>query len=355
MPRSELQRMRQVFEAALEQPADERESFLGWACGRDPKQRAKLMRLLECDRLATESRFLDDLIEGTWRPGGTAEAPPDRIGRYPVIEELGRGSMGVVYLAEDPVLARRVALKLLPERLAGDAKQIARLTREARVLAKLNHPNIARIHSSEEVQGRPFLVLEFVEGSNLSDLLRKGPLPVESAVNVLHQVALAIEAAHAQQIVHRDLKPSNVVVNEAMETKVLDFGLAKSIVSRTKITTADTVVGTSGYIAPERLRGESASELTDVFAFGCLAYECLTGRPVFDGCNLSDLVAGTAIPRPNWKLLPGACPAGLVELVESCLLPDPGDRLSKIRTARVLLESLRSEGRLPDEPSQIGP
>ncbi len=207
------------------------------------------------------------------------------LGHYEILEPLGKGGMGEVYRARDTKLKRDVAIKVLPEELSADPDRLARLEREAHLLAALNHSNIATIHALEEEEGTRFLVLELVKGESLEQRLSRGPLPVEEALEVCKQVAEALEVAHGEGIIHRDLKPANVIITPAGQVKVLDFGIAKSMTvdldvaetsNATNLTVAGTLVGTPSYMSPEQIRNEPLDKRADIWAFGCLLFETLT-------------------------------------------------------------------------------
>jgi len=243
------------------------------------------------------------------------------LSHYLVEEELGKGGMGVVYRATDGKLGRQVAIKVLPESFAQDPERLARFEREARMLAALNHPNIAAIHGIEEDQGRRFLVLELVPGKTL-----EGPLPVEEALRVARQIAEALEAAHEKGIVHRDLKPANIKITPEGKVKVLDFGLAKTVgVSSSdatltvEATREGTVMGTAGYMSPEQARGAPTDKRTDIWAFGCVLYEMLAGRKAFPGKTISDFIAAVLTGEPDWDALPASTPPNVQALLRRCL------------------------------------
>jgi Tol biopolymer transport system component/predicted Ser/Thr protein kinase len=278
---------------------------------------------------------------------------PDRIGNYPIERELGRGGMGIVYLGRDTRLDRLVAIKVLPDAFAHDAERLARFEREARMLASLTHPNVAGIYGVEESAGHRFLVLEYVEGETLAERLARGPLPVDETIEAGRQIAAALEAAHESGIVHRDLKPGNVKLTPAGEIKVLDFGLARGggaapasdpglsaspTVAATAMTSAGVILGTAAYMSPEQARGRAVDRRTDIWSFGCVLYECLTGRQAFGGETVSDMIALILQGEPDWKALPANVPPHLRALMERCLTKDPKKRLRDIGEARLLLE-----------------
>ncbi|MEW5765885.1 MAG: protein kinase domain-containing protein [Acidobacteriota bacterium] len=282
---------------------------------------------------------------------------PSKIGPYPVEGELGRGGMGIVYLARDPRLERHVAIKALDDEVAADPERRARFEREARLLAALSHPNVAGIYGIEEHDGRICLVLEYVEGPTLSQRLEEGPLPIPEAIDVALQVAAGVAAAHEAGIVHRDLKPANVKLTPQGQVKVLDFGLAKSYApeptsgsdpSRSPTvaydaTRAGLVLGTAGYMSPEQARGRPLDRRTDLWAFGCILFEMLTGKQAFKGETISDTLAAVLRGDPEWEALPEQTPAALKRLLRRCLEKDPRRRLRDASDARIELEEALAE------------
>ena len=280
-------------------------------------------------------------------------APGSQIGPYQVVSSLGAGGMGEVYRARDVRLARDVALKVLPEALVHDPERRARFEREARVLASLSHPNIAAIHGIEDAAGAtPVLVLEFVEGQTLADRIASGPMALDEAIAVALQIAEGLEAAHDRLIVHRDLKPANVQVTREGTVKILDFGLAKALdpTSSTPlggdplsptITSASTqlgvILGTAAYMAPEQARGRSVDRRADIWAFGALVFEMLSGARAFPGETISDTIAAILGGTPDWSRLPNGTPAWIRALIERCLERDPRQRLQSIGEARIVL------------------
>ena len=292
--------------------------------------------------------------------------PGTRLGPYEIVAPLGAGGMGEVHRARDTRLGRDVAVKALPAEFARDPERVARFEREAKLLASLNHPNIAGIHGLEEVAGDRYLVLEFIEGETLGARLARGPLPVVEALDVCRQVAAGVEAAHDAGVVHRDLKPGNVMLKPDGTVKVLDFGLAKggaahgasssdpNLSASPTMTYARTVdgviLGTAAYMSPEQARGKTVDRRTDVWSFGCVLYECLTGRRVFEGETVSDLVARILEREPDWTALPAATPAWLGSLMRRCLTKDVKQRLQAIGEARIALERGGEDATAPGTP-----
>jgi Tol biopolymer transport system component len=263
-----------------------------------------------------------------------------RFGPYRVEELIGSGGMGEVYRAHDTRLARDVAIKLLPASVAHDAERRVRFEREARLLAAVSHPHIAAIFGVEEADGEVALVLEMVEGPTVADRLRRGPLPQTEALAIARQIAEAVEAAHEKGIIHRDLKPANIKLVPDRGVKVLDFGLAKALdaepsagprAERPTVTAAETrdgvVMGTAGYMSPEQARGQPIDKRTDIWAFGCVLYEMLTGRLAFAGHTASDTIVAVLDRDPDWRALPGSTPASIRRLLRRCLEKDPRRRL----------------------------
>ena len=263
--------------------------------------------------------------------------------------------MGEVYRARDHRLNRDVALKVLPLNVTGDPERLARFTREAQVLASLNHPNIGGIHGLEHAGGRQALVLELVEGSTLADRIAQGPLPLDETLAIARQIAEALEAAHDQGIVHRDLKPANIKLRADGTVKVLDFGLAKAsaasdaasfagaidvtasptMISPATMTSAGMILGTAAYMSPEQARGKAVDRRTDIWAFGCVLFEMLTGRRTFEGEAITDTLAGILRGEPDWKALPASTPPAIRRVLRRCLEKDIRQRLQSIGDARI--------------------
>jgi serine/threonine-protein kinase len=262
--------------------------------------------------------------------------------------------MGVVYKAEDTKLARKVAIKVLPEVFTQDPERLARFEREARVLASLNHSNIAAIYGVEEAEGKRFLVLELVEGETLAERLSRGALPLEDTLDVCRQIAEGLEGAHEKGIIHRDLKPSNVKITPERKVKILDFGLAKAFhdqvsevdISKSPTITADmtepgVILGTAAYMSPEQATGRPVDKRADIWAFGCILYECLTGERPFQGDTVTETLASILKGEPDWNALSATTPWNLATLLRRCLRKDPKERVHDIADARIELnESL---------------
>ena len=274
-----------------------------------------------------------------------------KLGPYEIVSPLGAGGMGEVYRARDKRLGRDVALKVLPEAFANDAQRMVRFEREAKVLASLNHPNIAVLYGFEESDGKRALVMELVEGPMLAERIKQRPMAIEEALPIARQIAEALEFAHERGIIHRDLKPSNVKLTEDGQVKLLDFGLAKALEGETSeeelqnsptlsaaATRAGVMLGTAAYMAPEQARGKRVDRRADIWAFGCVLYEMLTGRGAFDGETTSDILACVIRAEPDWSLLDGAVPRRICELIRRCLQKDPKQRLQAIGEARIAVD-----------------
>ncbi|MGA2263257.1 MAG: protein kinase, partial [Acidobacteriota bacterium] len=270
------------------------------------------------------------------------------LSHYRITEKLGAGGMGVVYRAEDTNLDRQVAIKVLPDIFSGDPERLARFEREAKLLASLNHPNIAAIHGLEEAGGKRFLVLELVEGETLAQRIAKGPLPVDETLDVCRQIAEGLEAAHEKGIIHRDLKPANVKITPEGKVKVLDFGLAKAFHGETaaadashsptltdQMTRPGVILGTAAYMSPEQARGKPVDKRADIWAFGCILYECLTGKRAFEGETVTETLAAILKAEPDWHALPVEASENLRAVLRRCLQKDASHRLRDIGDARI--------------------
>lgn len=294
---------------------------------------------------------------------------PAAIGPLQIERELGRGGMGEVYLARDTRLDRQVAIKALPANLSQDPDRLARFQREAKVLASLNHPGIGAIYGLEEANGHQYLILEFVEGETLADRLAKGPIPVDRSLSVAKQIAEALEVAHEKGVIHRDLKPSNVMVTPDGVVKVLDFGLARTAEGAPSTTNAPAladsptitsparyahsptipgvVMGTAGYMSPEQARGKPVDKRSDIFSFGCVLYEMLTGAQPFSGETVADAIGATLHKESDLGLLPPGTPRRVRDLLTNCLAKDRKNRLHDIGDARLELERAMADPREP--------
>jgi serine/threonine-protein kinase len=273
------------------------------------------------------------------------------IAHYKVTQKLGAGGMGEVYRARDERLGRDVAVKVLPQAFAADAGRMARLAREAQMLAALNHPHIAAIYGLEEGGPTRALVMELVEGQTLAERMTSGPLPLEDALPIARQITDALEYAHERGIIHRDLKPANIKVTPEGNVKILDFGLAKAlegehpeqdVSASPTLTVAATqggvILGTAAYMSPEQAKGKAADRRADVWAFGVVLYEMLAGQPLFAGETVSETLAGVIKEEPDWSRLPANLPAAIRKLVMRCLTKDPRQRLQAIGEARIAIE-----------------
>ena len=269
-----------------------------------------------------------------------------KLGPYEIVNSLGAGGMGAVYRARDPKLRRDVAIKALPEEFSNDEMALARFQREAETLASLSHPNVGAIYDLLELEGARFLILELIEGENLSARIGRGPIPLEEALPLAKQIAEALEAAHEKGVTHRDLKPANVRLTPSGIAKVLDFGLAKSPAAQTDVlstnaptvaatTTPGMILGTPAYMSPEQAKGRETDRTADVWAFGCVFYEMLTGRPAFEGETASEVLAEVLKSEPKWDRLPAGTPQSIRRLLQRCLRKDPRARLRDIGDARI--------------------
>jgi len=280
-----------------------------------------------------------------------ALTPGTRIGHYEVVELLGRGGMGEVYRARDPQLQRDVAIKVLLSAVANDSERISRFSREAQLLAALNHPNIAGVHGLEHSGGVSALVMELVAGPTLADRIALGAMSLDEALPIAKQIAEAIEAAHEQGIVHRDLKPANIKLRDDGTVKVLDFGLAKATESAAtaaesptlslQCTAAGVILGTAAYMAPEQARGKHVDRRADIWAFGCVLFEMLTGQRAFQGADVTDTIVALLTKEPDWNLLPASA-SSMRPLVSRCLTKDRKQRLQSIGEARIQIDQLLS-------------
>src|SRR5258708_10476120 len=285
-----------------------------------------------------------------------------RLGPYEVVGAIGAGGMGEVYRARDAKLNREVALKVLSELLASDSDRLARFRREAQVLASLNHPNIGHIYGFEDSGTIHALVLELIEGPTLADRIAQGPIPLDEALPIASQIAEALEAAHEQSIVHRDLKPANVKLRPDGTVKVLDFGMARVFepmsvsadvsqsptITTPAMTGMGVILGTAAYMSPEQAKGRAADKRSDVWAFGCVLFEMLSGKRAFEGEGVSDTLATVLKGEPDWAALPATLPPSIRALVAGCLRKERKQRIGDISAALFLVnQPMMAFGALP--------
>jgi len=269
------------------------------------------------------------------------KSPGEQIGAFRIERELGRGAVGVVYLARDTKLDRPVAIKSLPAEVMANPKARSRFSREAKVLASLNHPNIATIYDEfQETEDVAYLILEYVSGQTLAERIAKKPLKLEETLSIALQIAEAVAAAHEHDVIHRDLKPGNIKITPEGKVKVLDFGLAKAVGGeapdqQSTVTEPGRVIGTPAYMSPEQARGKPADKRSDIWSFGCVLYEMLTGQLAFEGETVSDTLAGILEHEPNWQALPQSIPANIQVLLRRCLNKNPLRRLQHIGDAGI--------------------
>jgi serine/threonine protein kinase len=297
-----------------------------------------------------------------------ALAPGTRLGPYEVLTLIGSGGMGEVYRAKDTKLGRDVALKILPAAFTTDAERLARFRREAQVLASLNHPHIGAIYGVDEANGQQFLVLELADGESLDRRIARGALPVDESLAIAKQIAEALEAAHERGIIHRDLKPANIAVTKDGRVKVLDFGLAKAteasgvsidlansptITSPAMMTGVGVIVGTAAYMSPEQAKGRPADTRSDVWAFGCVLFEMLTGTRAFSGDSVTEILAAVLRSEPEWAALPAATPPAVRRLLRRCVQKDRTRRLQNAGDVRLEIEEAPGEPVLAPRESRL--
>jgi serine/threonine protein kinase/dipeptidyl aminopeptidase/acylaminoacyl peptidase len=343
-------RVMEIVGDAFEVAPEMRRALVDSRCGNDPTLKEEVERLLAgasgaAEALPSEHGAITAMVKAEM-----ASVLGQRIGAYEFLSVLGQGGMGVVYKGRDTRLGRDVAIKMISPALAGDATRLIRFTREARVLASLSHPNIATVYGLEESGEVRFLVMELMAGDTLaSRIKRAGSMTIPEALNVCAQIATGLEAAHDLGVVHRDLKPGNVMYASDGKIKVLDFGLAREITkpahetqgeSATDLTMtmAGAILGTPAYMSPEQLRSEPADRGADVFAFGCVLYECLTGKQTFPGNSTAQIVAAVLEREPDWSAIPSRTPDSIRRLLRRCLAKDQRRRLRDLGDARIELE-----------------
>ena len=354
-----LQRLEDVVHAALERAPGERAAFVALVCGDDLTLRAEVEALLAHAQtaegfLATPLAAVAAHVLGE---GSRGFMVGRQVASYTMGACLGAGGMGEVYRARDAKLEREVAIKILPHTFANNAERLRRFEREARMLAALNHPHIAAIYGVETIDGKPALVLELVDGPTLGDRLAKGPIPLIEALTIAQQIADALDAAHEKGIVHCDLKPANIKITPAGVVKVLDFGLAtpanaeRSTPDLTHSPTATVsgrpegvIFGTAAYMSPEQVRGLAVDKRSDIWAFGCVLYELLTGRRLVDGQSVPDVLAAVLTTEPNWTALPAGTPSSIRKLLRRCLEKDSRRRMESAADVRLEIEDALSVG-----------
>jgi serine/threonine-protein kinase len=346
-------RIKEIVEAALACEPSTRAAFILHRCGNDPSLRGEVESMLEA--IDQAGNFIEQpAIPAGWIPdlGRRALQPGDALGNYTVLEFVGAGGMGEVYRARDTNLNRDVALKVRPRAFALDADRFARFRREAQILAALNHPNVAAIYGLENSEGIQALVLELVEGPTLAGRITKGRIPSREALSIAKQIAEGLEAAHKRNIIHSDLKPANIKLRPDGSVKILDFGLAKALdavdaggasvqsasVTSGSVSQSGLIFGTAAYMSPEQARGEPVDKRTDIWAFGCVLYEMLAGRPAFEGGDVEAILSRVLNHEPDWSLLPAETPATIVQLLRKCLQKNAGRRLHDIADARIEIE-----------------
>jgi Tol biopolymer transport system component len=347
---SEVERL---YHAAAARELVERSAFLTDACGEDDALREDVESLLALDVRA--EAFLSTPAFPSVKLGAGPSAIGQHLGQYTVHALLGAGGMGDVYRAHDGALGRDVAIKVLPPAFTSDPDRLARFDREARILASLNHPHIGAIYGLEKTDGIQALVLELVEGPTLADRLGHGPVPIAESLDIARQIAEALEATHGKGIVHRDLKPANIKITAAGVVKVLDFGLAQAEVAPASDRSADTaarvdsatgsgvLVGTAPYMSPEQVRGKPTDNRTDVWAFGCVLFEMLTGRGPFAHETQAETLAAILDRDPDWATLPEGTTPAVRRILRRCLQKDPRRRAHAIADVRIDLEDALSE------------
>jgi Tol biopolymer transport system component len=365
MPTDRWRRVEELYHQALTCDESQRATFLRQACADDEALRRDVESLLKHE--GTAAGFLAapalEVAAQAMAEDPAAFFTGRRFGSYTIHSPLGAGGMGEVYRARDSKLGRDVAIKVLPRIFTADPDRLARFEREARILAALNHPHIGAIYGLEDAEGELGLVLELVEGPTLQDRLATGPLEIKTALTSARQIAEALEAAHEKGIIHRDLKPANIKLSHDNNVKVLDFGLATALssdgtgrdLSHLPTITATNlrvgqIVGTPAYMSPEQARGHAIDKRTDIWAFGCVLFEMLTGHVMFRGATISDTIAALLEREPEWDALPAPTPAGIRQLLRRCLDKDPICRLHDIADARIEIDDVLS-GRQQNGPA----
>jgi eukaryotic-like serine/threonine-protein kinase len=354
------QQIERLYHSALEREESQRAAYLNAACAGDESLVKEVESLLAQDKGA--QGFLEapaiEVAAKILNDDRERSLLGRQMGCYQILSLLGAGGMGEVYLAHDSKLRRDVAIKVLPAAFVHDSERLSRFQREARMLAALNHPNIATIYGLEQWDGVHYLVMELVPGKTLAERVKRGgPVPIEEALTIAKQIAEALEAAHEKGIIHRDLKPANVKVTPEGRVKVLDFGLAKAFAGDVDLPHAPTlsqdgrIMGTPAYMSPEQARGKPVDKRADIWAFGCVLYELLSGKQAFPGDTLSDCIAAVLEREPDWQALPAATPAKIRDLLRRCLQKDAQRRQRDSGDARIEIEEALALKR--DTDSQV--
>lgn len=347
-----------LYHAALELPESARAAYLQTCIASDNVRRevASLLAhenkgeaLLRSPALEVAGRMMAKENHSD-SPRSSTSMIGKTVSHYRIVAKIGQGGMGEVYQAKDLTLGRDVAIKVLPEEFARDTDRVARFQREAKLLASLNHPNIAAIYGLETSDTINFLVLELVEGETLANRIKTGPIPVGESLKLALQIAEALEAAHEKGIIHRDLKPANIIVTPEGKVKVLDFGLAKAFAGdqaelnlsnsptlSNAITQQGVILGTAAYMSPEQARGKAVDKRSDIWALGCVLFEMLTGRAAFSGKDVTDILAAVIRAEPEWTNLPAGLHWRLREIIERCLEKEAKERYHDISDVKSLL------------------
>ncbi len=339
-------KVKEILAAIWEMAPDDRAAYLDAECGDDTELRKEVEDLLAFDDGET---FLETIL-GTVKPPTANsrsnelghETPPDTIGRYTVSGELGRGGMGIVYLAEDPQLQRQIAIKVLPPSLCDRPDSLRRFQQEARLLAAMTHPHIAMIHTLEEADDLHFLTLEYVPGETMAEQIVDTVWSVERTLSIGRQVASALESAHKRGVIHRDLKPQNIKITPEGQAKVLDFGIAKSLHVKSEETLQGLITGTPGYMSPEQLRGEHSDVQSDVWALGCTLFAALAGRSPFMQTSTAETMSATLDQEPRWDEYADRIPEPLRALLAGCLEKDRERRISSMAEVRQAIDSIQA-------------
>ncbi len=341
----------EIYHAALERPPSDRSAFLKKTCDGDHELQQEVESLLANEANTHFVRLAVDAAAVKFAKDSGASLAGVEVGSYQVLSLIGKGGMGEVYAARDIRLDRKVAIKKLPKAFVSDPERTGRLEREAKLLASLNHPNVAAIYELDNHDGVSYLVMEFVPGETLAEVLKAGLLGWRQALQIAIQVTEALEAAHEKGIIHRDLKPANIKITPEKKVKVLDFGLAKALsgdtggpdlsqlpTMRNDATKDGMILGTPAYMSPEQVRGKPLDKKTDIWSFGCVLYEMLTGATPFGGETIPDSLAKVLESEPDWELLPAEVPVAIRKLLKRCLHKEKRQRLQDAIDARLEIE-----------------